>query len=126
MEMTRMLSGAYYQTVLGHLVTSCQSSTPERSLVVGDASLLPTRVRIQQPENKPNSGTVPFWDKWGEDKEVANISNAVCELEKNRQSKRSKEVNHVHARRTQEPSNPGSIEYAEAIGWTIVSRVETT
>lgn len=52
------------------------------ALVVGDASLLPTRVRIQQPENKPNSGTVPFWDKWGEDKEVANISNAVASWRK--------------------------------------------
>ncbi len=47
------------------------------ALVVGDASLLPTRVRVQQPENKPNSGTVPFWDKWSEDKEVAKISDAV-------------------------------------------------
>ena len=52
------------------------------ALVVGDASLLPTRVRIQQPENKPNSGTVPFWDKWREDKEVANISDAVASWRK--------------------------------------------
>lgn len=52
------------------------------ALVVGDASLLPTRVRIQQPENKPNSGTVPFWDKWGEDKEVAKISDAVASWRK--------------------------------------------
>lgn len=52
------------------------------ALVVGDASLLPTRVRIQQPKNKPNSGTVPFWDKWGEDKEVAKISDAVASWRK--------------------------------------------
>lgn len=52
------------------------------ALVVGDASLLPTRVRIQQPENKPNSGTVPFWDKWGEDKEVAKLSGAVASWRK--------------------------------------------
>lgn len=52
------------------------------ALVVGDASLLPTRVRIQQPENKPNSGTVPFWDKWGEDKEVAKLSDAVASWRK--------------------------------------------
>ena len=52
------------------------------ALVVGDASLLPTRVRVQQPENKPNSGTVPFWDKWGEDKEVAKLSNAVASWRK--------------------------------------------
>ena len=48
------------------------------ALVVGDASLLPTRVRVQEPENKPNSGTVPFWDKWREDKKVAKISDAVA------------------------------------------------
>ena len=52
------------------------------ALVVGDASLLPTRVRIQQPENKPNSGTVPFWDEWGEDKKVAKISDAVASWRK--------------------------------------------
>ena len=52
------------------------------ALVVGDASLLPTRVRVQEPENKPNSGTVPFWDKWREDKEVAKISDAVASWRK--------------------------------------------
>ncbi len=52
------------------------------ALVVGDASLLPTRVRIQQPENKPNSGTVPFWDRWGEDKKVARLSDSVASWRK--------------------------------------------
>jgi DNA helicase HerA-like ATPase len=35
------------------------------ALVVGDASLLPSRIRIDEPQNKPNSGTVDFWDVWG-------------------------------------------------------------
>ncbi|KKA10064.1 hypothetical protein VP02_01625 [Pseudomonas ogarae] len=34
------------------------------ALVVGDASLLPSRIRIDEPINKPNSGTVNFWDEW--------------------------------------------------------------
>lgn len=34
------------------------------ALVVGDASLLPSRIRIDEPQNKPNSGTVNFWDEW--------------------------------------------------------------
>lgn len=34
------------------------------ALVVGDASLLPSRIRIDEPKNKPNSGTVDFWDEW--------------------------------------------------------------
>lgn len=34
------------------------------ALVVGDSSLLPSRIRIEEPENKPNSGTIQFWDEW--------------------------------------------------------------
>lgn len=34
------------------------------ALVVGDASLLPSRIRVDKPINKPNSGTVDFWDEW--------------------------------------------------------------
>ncbi|WP_145590513.1 ATP-binding protein [Yersinia aleksiciae] len=34
------------------------------ALVVGDASLLPSRIRIDTPINKPNSGTIDFWDEW--------------------------------------------------------------
>ena len=34
------------------------------ALVVGDASLLPSRIRIDEPKNKPNSGTVNLWDEW--------------------------------------------------------------
>lgn len=34
------------------------------ALVVGDASLLPSRIRIDEPKDKPNSGTVNFWDEW--------------------------------------------------------------
>lgn len=34
------------------------------ALIVGDASLLPSRIRIDEPINRPNSGTVDFWDEW--------------------------------------------------------------
>lgn len=37
-------------------------------LVVGDASLLPSRVVLDKPRIQPNSSTVDFWDKWSEDK----------------------------------------------------------
>jgi hypothetical protein len=37
-------------------------------LVVGDASLLPSRVALDKPRIQPNSSTVDFWDKWSEDK----------------------------------------------------------
>jgi DNA helicase HerA-like ATPase len=34
------------------------------ALVVGDASLLPSRIRIAKPIKKPDSGTIDFWDEW--------------------------------------------------------------
>lgn len=34
------------------------------AIVVGDASLLPSRIRIAEPTNKPASGTINFWDEW--------------------------------------------------------------
>ena len=47
------------------------------ALVVGDASLLPSRIRIAEPTNHPNSGTVDFWDEWSKDMPVGAIPTAV-------------------------------------------------
>jgi len=47
------------------------------ALVVGDASLLPTRVRVAEPHRKPNSATVEFWDRWGATEAVSDTANAV-------------------------------------------------
>jgi hypothetical protein len=47
------------------------------ALVVGDASLLPTRIRISEPTQRPNSGTVEFWERWAEDAEIGGLANAV-------------------------------------------------
>ena len=34
------------------------------AVVVGDASLLPARIRIAEPRNKPDSRTIEFWTRW--------------------------------------------------------------
>lgn len=47
------------------------------ALIVGDASLLPTRVLIDKPAIKPNSATVNFWDEWAKGKNESGIENAV-------------------------------------------------
>ena len=47
------------------------------ALVVGDASLLPTRVRVAEPKCKPNSATVDFWDRWSEGEPVSDTERAV-------------------------------------------------
>lgn len=47
------------------------------ALIVGDASLLPSRIRIDEPRQRPNSGTVDFWDEWQQAAENDRISVAV-------------------------------------------------
>lgn len=47
------------------------------ALVVGDASLLPSRVRVKEPLSKPNSGTVDFWDRWSKTSCADGIVDAV-------------------------------------------------
>ena len=47
------------------------------ALVVGDASLLPTRIRIAEPKQKPNSGTVEFWDRWAANDAADAVKNSV-------------------------------------------------
>jgi DNA helicase HerA-like ATPase len=40
------------------------------ALVVGDAVLLPSRIRINKPDEKPLSATIDFWTEWSR-KEVS-------------------------------------------------------
>ncbi|MFS1424096.1 ATP-binding protein [Shewanella sp. 10N.286.48.B5] len=47
------------------------------ALVVGDACLLPSRIRIDEPINKPNSGTVDFWNEWQEATPANRLTTAI-------------------------------------------------
>ncbi len=51
-------------------------------LIVGDASLLPSRIQINQPKIKPNSATVNFWDEWDKEKIDKGLEQAVANLRK--------------------------------------------
>ena len=33
-------------------------------IVVGDSILLPTKIILDEPKEKPKSSTIPFWEKW--------------------------------------------------------------
>lgn len=56
------------------------------ALVVGDASLLPTRVRVAEPRFKPNSATVEFWNKWNSDKADCHAIPAILSWRKQSQT----------------------------------------
>jgi uncharacterized protein len=47
------------------------------ALVVGDAILLPTRIRIAKPTNEPLSGTIEFWDRWAAPAATVALDKAV-------------------------------------------------
>lgn len=52
------------------------------ALVVGDSSLLPSRIKIQKPVLRPTSGTIDFWDEWAKDNIKTSIPVAVKALRK--------------------------------------------
>ena len=52
------------------------------ALVVGDASLLPSRIRIAPPNMKPRSATIDFWDEWSKDSTSVDIAGAIEALRK--------------------------------------------
>lgn len=50
------------------------------ALIVGDASLLPSRVLVDKPTIKPKSATIDFWDEWSLNKDVTGIDDAIESL----------------------------------------------
>ena len=47
------------------------------ALVVGDASILPTRVKVAEPKYKPISATVDFWNEWRDSETTDQTTQAV-------------------------------------------------
>ena len=52
------------------------------ALVVGDVSLLLSRIKVTQPTLKPRSATIDFWDEWGKDDADVEIEDAIEALRK--------------------------------------------
>lgn len=47
------------------------------AVVVGDATLLPTRIKMSKPEHEPRSATIPFWTRWSKPKAAVDLVAAV-------------------------------------------------
>ncbi|UCH92438.1 MAG: DUF853 family protein, partial [Candidatus Aminicenantes bacterium] len=52
------------------------------ALIVGDSVLLPTRVKLSPPQQKPLSATVDFWDEWSKEDKKSDIIQAVENMRK--------------------------------------------
>ena len=62
---------------LGNIADNLSLLDIAEAIIVGDATLLPSRVKINEPSIKPSSQTVPFWSIWGKDVTDQNLSEAV-------------------------------------------------
>ncbi len=47
------------------------------AVVVGDATLLPTRIKMSKPKHEPRSATIPFWTRWAKPKADVDLVAAV-------------------------------------------------
>lgn len=47
------------------------------AVVVGDATLLPTRIKMSKPKHEPRSATIPFWSRWAQPKTEVDLVAAV-------------------------------------------------
>ena len=52
------------------------------ALVVGDAVLIPSRIRIHPPKEKPLSATIDFWDEWTKEPDTPDFAKAVENMRK--------------------------------------------
>lgn len=62
---------------LGGFVDALPVLDTGEALVVGDASLLPTRIFVSEPDHKPRSATVDFWSEWSSPRSDGAIPSAV-------------------------------------------------
>ena len=56
------------------------------ALVVGDAVLLPSRIRIHPPKEKPLSATIDFWDEWTKKPDTPDFAKAVENMRRQNRS----------------------------------------
>lgn len=62
---------------LGNIADNLSLLDVGEAIVVGDATLLPSKIRIDEPSIKPSSQTIPFWDIWAEDKSSQDLDESV-------------------------------------------------
>ncbi|EPP5808460.1 ATP-binding protein [Vibrio vulnificus] len=57
------------------------------AMVVGDSVLLPSRIKIDPPAEKPLSATIDFWSRWQEDVTNADFTSAVENMRRQNRTK---------------------------------------
>ena len=67
---------------LGEILNSLAGLEIGEALAVGDATLLPSRIKLNRPKYPPKSSTINFWTKWCEEQPKNALLQAVESLRK--------------------------------------------
>lgn len=62
---------------LGNIADNLSLLDIAEAIIVGDATLLPSRIRIDEPTIKPSSQTIKFWQIWGQTEGSQNLLSAI-------------------------------------------------
>lgn len=62
---------------LGNIADNLSLLDVGEAIVVGDATLLPSRIKIDEPSIIPSSQTVQFWNEWDSDEKKQELGKAV-------------------------------------------------
>lgn len=62
---------------LGNIADNLALLDIGEAIVVGDATLLPSRIKVEEPKIKPQSNTVQFWQVWGKNDSTQDLDTAV-------------------------------------------------
>lgn len=62
---------------LGNIADNLSLLDIAEAIIVGDSTLLPSRVKIDEPSIKPSSQTIPFWRIWADDNISQDLSEAI-------------------------------------------------
>ena len=71
---------------LGNIADNLALLDIGEAIVVGDATLLPSRIKVEEPKIKPQSNTVQFWRVWGENDSTQDLDAAVNSIIKQSKS----------------------------------------
>lgn len=71
---------------LGNIADNLALLDIGEAIVVGDATLLPSRIKVEEPKIKPHSNTIQFWQVWGKDTSTQDLDAAVGNIIKQSKS----------------------------------------
>jgi uncharacterized protein len=66
------------------------------AVVVGDATLLPTRIVLNKPKHKPKSATIDFWQRWNSTDNQVDLIQAVENLRRQSRNSPDKLLHRIH------------------------------